>query len=69
MTVERMFEWITDCLVCMVFLFLRFGFGFAGVFIVVPVHVRKRKGRLKPATTAQFFLIASGGAVKIPWSC
>jgi hypothetical protein len=37
--------------------FLRFGFClvFSGVFIVVPVHVRKRKGRLKPATTAQFF--------------
>jgi hypothetical protein len=51
------------------FSFLRFGFGFAGVFIVVPVHVRKRKPRRKPATTAQFFLIASGGAVKIPWSC
>jgi hypothetical protein len=33
-----------------------FWFGFSGVFIVVPVHVRKRKGRLKPATTAQFFL-------------
>jgi hypothetical protein len=31
------------------------GFGFSGVFIVVPVHVRKRKGRLKPATNAQFF--------------
>jgi hypothetical protein len=29
---------------------------FSGVFIVLPVHVRKRKGRLKPATTAQFFL-------------
>jgi hypothetical protein len=51
------------------FSFLRFGFGFSGVFIVVPVHVRKRKGRLKPATTAQFFLIAPGSAVKIPWSC
>ena len=51
----------------MFFLF-RFGFcfGFSGVFIVVPVHVRKRKGRLKPATTAQFFLIASGRAVKNP---
>jgi hypothetical protein len=47
------------------FSFLRFGFGFSGVFIVVPVHVRKRKGRLKPATTAQFFLIASGRVVKI----
>jgi hypothetical protein len=38
------------------FFFLRFGFGFSGVFIVVPVHVRKRKERLKPATAAQFFL-------------
>jgi hypothetical protein len=39
------------------FSFLRFGFcfGFSGVFIGVPVHVRKRKGRLKPATAAQFF--------------
>jgi len=53
MTVEWMFKWITDCLVCMGLSFLRFGFGFgfSGVFIVVPVHVRKRKGRLKPATT------------------
>ena len=59
MTVERMFELITDCLVCMGFSFLSFCFGFAGVFIVVPVHVRKRKGRLKSATIAQFFLIAS----------
>ena len=55
MTVERMFELVTDCLVCMGFFFLRFGFGFSGVFLFVPVHVRKRKGRLKPATTAQFF--------------
>src|SRR5260370_24854685 len=31
----------------------------------MPVHVVKRKGRLKPTTTAQFFLIASGYAVKI----
>jgi len=70
MTVERMFDLVTDCLVCMGFSFLRFGFyfGFFGVFIVVPVHVRKRKGRLKPATTAQFFLIASGRDVKIPLS-
>jgi hypothetical protein len=37
------------------FSFLRFGFGFSGVFIVVPVHVRKRKGRLKPATILEFF--------------
>jgi len=50
------------------FSFLRFGFGFSGVFIVVPVHVRKRKAPLKPATTPQFFLIASGRAVKIPLS-
>ena len=50
-----MFELVTDCLVCMGFSFLRFGFGFSGVFIVVPVHVRKRKGRLKPATAARFF--------------
>jgi hypothetical protein len=42
-------------IVCIGFSFLRFGFGFSGVFIVVPVHVRKRKGRLKPATTAHFF--------------
>src|SRR5947208_10055983 len=66
MTVERMFELVTDCLVCMGFSFLRFGFGFSGVFIVVPVHALKRKGRLKPATTEQFFLGASGRDVKIP---
>jgi len=40
--------------------FLRFGFGLSGVFVVVPVHVRKRKERVKPATTLQFFLIAFG---------
>ena len=55
MTVARRFELVTDCLVCMGFSFLRFGFGCFGVFIVVPVHVRKRKERLKPATAAQFF--------------
>jgi hypothetical protein len=55
MTVERMFELVTDGLVFMCFLFrFDFCFGFSGVF-VVPVHVRKRKGRLKPATTAHFF--------------
>jgi hypothetical protein len=63
-----MFELITDCLVCMGFSFLRFGFGFSGVFIVVPVHVRKRKERLKPATTAQFFYrlwrVVSGRRIK-----
>ena len=58
MMVALMFELITDSLVFIGFSFLRFGFGFSGVFIVVPVHVRKRKGRLKPATTVQFFLIA-----------
>jgi hypothetical protein len=52
MTVERMFELITDCLVCMGFSFLRFGFGFFRRLLFVPVHVLKRKGRLKPATTA-----------------
>ena len=68
MTIARMFELVTDCLVCIGFSFLRFGFcfGFSGVFVVVPVHVRKRKGRLKPATTAQFFLIASRLCCKNP---
>ncbi len=51
MTVERMFELITDCLVCMGSFFLRFGFGLSGVFVVVPVHVRKGKERVEPATT------------------
>jgi hypothetical protein len=37
------------------FLGLVFCFGFSGVSVVVPVHVLKRKTRLKPATTAQFF--------------
>lgn len=32
-----------------------FGLFFSGVFMCVPVHVRKRRGRLRPATTAQFF--------------
>jgi hypothetical protein len=35
--------------------FLRFGFGFSGVLIVVPVHVRKRKSCLKPATDRAVF--------------
>jgi hypothetical protein len=47
---------------------LRFGFCFgfpvAGS-LRVPVHVRKRGDPLKPATTAQFFSIAFGCAVKI----
>jgi len=56
MTVERMFELITDCLVfiCFSCLGLVFCFWFSG-FLFVPVHVLKRKARLKPATTAQFF--------------
>jgi hypothetical protein len=48
-------ELVIDCMDCIGFSFLRFGFGFSGAFIVVPVHVRKRKGRLKPATTAESF--------------
>ena len=44
MTVERMFELVTDCLVCMCFfVWVWFLFWFSGVFIVVPVHVRKRR--------------------------
>jgi hypothetical protein len=60
---------ITEFLVCIGFCCLRFGFCFVfpGVSIL-PVHVRKRGGGPKPATTAQFFLIASGWAVKIPRS-
>jgi len=45
---------ITDCLVCMGFSWFGFCFGFPAS-VVVPVHVLKRKARLKPATTAQFF--------------
>jgi hypothetical protein len=42
--------------------FLWFGlcFGFLRRVHVLPVHVRKRGDRLKPATAALFFLIASG---------
>jgi hypothetical protein len=50
---------------------LKFGFCFgflAAGLLCVPVHVRKRRGRLRPATTAQFFSIASGCAVKIAGS-
>jgi len=36
---------------------VRFLFCFSGVFIVVPVHVRKRKERLKPATAAHFLCL------------
>jgi hypothetical protein len=53
-----MSELITDFLVCIGFPWFVFVFGFSGVSIVMPVHVVKRKGRLKPATTAQFFLTA-----------
>src|SRR4051794_8675691 len=55
MTVARMFELVTDCLVCMGFSFLRFGFpvfGYSGISIFLPVHVRKRGDLLKPATAA-----------------
>jgi hypothetical protein len=58
-------------IVCIGFSFLRFGFlvfGYSGVSIFLPVHVRKRGDRLKPATTAQFFSIASCCAAKIPRS-
>jgi hypothetical protein len=52
--------------VSMVVVSLRFGFCFGfRRFFCVPVHVRKRRGRLRPATTARFFSIASGCAVKI----
>jgi hypothetical protein len=46
------------------FAFLRFGFGFSGVVIVVPVHVRKRKPRLKPAIDPAILFGYSCGAVK-----
>jgi hypothetical protein len=57
---------ITDCLVFICFSCL----GLVSVLVfpasvVLPVHVLKRKGRLKPATIAQFFWIASRPAVKI----
>ncbi|PYK19214.1 MAG: hypothetical protein DME55_05165 [Verrucomicrobia bacterium] len=50
-------ELFLDCLVCIGFSCFRFAFcfGFSGVSVVVPVHSVKRKSRLKPATTAQFF--------------
>jgi hypothetical protein len=48
-----MFELVTDSLVCIAF-FL-FEVWFFRPLLFVPVHVLKRKGRLKPATTAQFF--------------
>src|SRR6266508_1696878 len=46
-------------------------FGLVSVLVFrpllfVPVHVLKRKARLKPATSAQFFSIASNCAVKNP---
>jgi hypothetical protein len=50
------------------FFLFGFGFGFSGGLLFVPVHVRKRKGLLKPATAAQFFFAACGCAVKIPRS-
>jgi hypothetical protein len=58
---------ITDFLVCIGFYCLRFGFCFVfpGV-LFLPVHVRKRRGGLKPATTAQPFDRSTVRAVKIP---
>jgi hypothetical protein len=61
-----LFDLVTDCLVFIGFLVFAFCFGFSGVLLFMPVHVRKRGDRLKPATTAQFFSIAPGSAVKIP---
>jgi len=63
-----MFELVTDCLVCIGFFLFEvwFLFGFSGPLLFVPVHVVMRKGRLKPATTAEFFLIASGLCAKNP---
>src|SRR5438876_10341408 len=57
MTVERMFELITDGLVfiCLSFLGLISVLVFPACLLVVPVHVRKRRGRVRPATTARFF--------------
>src|SRR5436190_22512126 len=57
MTVERMFELITDCLVfiCLSCLGLVSVLVFPACLLVVPVHVRKRRGRVRPATIAQFF--------------
>jgi hypothetical protein len=51
-----MFELITD-FVFMGFPLLSFAFcfGFFRRVVVLPVHMRKRKDRLKPATTPQFF--------------
>jgi len=34
--------------------------------LFVPVHVRKRTGGLKPATTAQFFLVSFRPCCKNP---
>src|SRR6266498_4578634 len=48
---------VTDCLVCIGFSCLRLlsVLVFSACLLFVPVHVLKRKGRLKPTTTAQFF--------------
>ena len=57
MTVERMFELITDCLVfiCFSCLGLVSVLVFRRVYCLCRFTVHKRKGRLKPATTAHFF--------------
>jgi hypothetical protein len=41
-----------------------FCFGFSRRLLFVPVHVVKRKGRLKPATTARDTLKKSSGCKK-----
>jgi len=63
-----MFELITD-FVFMGFSMVSFScFGLPAGLLFVPVHVRKRKGRLKPATAAHFFdrfrRVVSGAPVK-----
>ena len=50
---------------------LRFGFHFGlfGAFRFLPVHVRKRKSHLKPATVAEFLSNTVARAVLIPEAC
>jgi hypothetical protein len=50
-----MFMLVTDCVVCIGFSWLWFAFCLVFPANVLPVHVLKRKGHPKPATTAQFF--------------
>ena len=66
MTVERMFELITDCLVfiCFSCLGLVSVLVFPACLLFVPVHVVKREGRLKPTTTARNILKKLSGCKK-----